>query len=83
MGSYSEHVVRVKNLAGYQYRVVVRDGFRLIQEEVDGPKLMAMLSRETLIDAQGDVIAVEDVLYRLDNAGEGYEVMFGLRERVA
>ena len=63
--------------------VVVRDGLRQIEEDVDGPKLMAMLSRETLIDAQGEVIAVEDVLYQLDNEGDGYEVMFGLRERVA
>jgi len=57
------------------YRIVIEDKFTRIDEEVDSPKLMAMLSKSYLVGT-----TVDDVLNRLDEAKVGYEMTVSLQE---
>ncbi len=57
------------------YRIVIDDKFTRIDEEVDSPKLMAMLSKKYLVGT-----TVDDVLNRLDKAKAGYEMTVSLQE---
>ena len=62
-----ERRVRIQRVSGAHFHVLVRDGVRLIDENVDAPKLMAMLKRLDMVNTRGEAVAAEDVLYRLDS----------------
>jgi hypothetical protein len=64
----------IKKIDEDRYHFTLQDRFRLIDEEIDGPKLMAMLGREQLIGT-----TVDDVLARLDPAEIGFEIAVNLR----
>jgi len=67
---------RIKKIdAEDHYRIVIEDKFTRIDEEVDSPKLMAMLSKKYLVGT-----TVDDVLNRLDEAKVGYEMTVSLQE---
>ncbi|HZZ14491.1 MAG TPA: hypothetical protein VFE08_00865 [Candidatus Sulfotelmatobacter sp.] len=83
MAETTDHSARITKTDGDRYHLVLRDGFRQIDEEIDGPKLMAMLGRETLVNTRGEIVAVGDVLFRMDNEPAGYEIVIGVRERAA
>ncbi len=57
------------------YRIVIDDKFTRIDEEVDSPKLMSMLSKKYLVGT-----TIDDVLNRLDEAKVGYEMTVSLQE---
>jgi len=61
---------------GDYYHLVIHGEFTHINEEVDGPKLLAILSKEKLIG-----MTLADVLSLLDVANPGYEMAVGLQER--
>ena len=50
MTELTDHTAKITKNAGDRYHFVIRDGFREIDEDIDGPKLLAMLGRETLIN---------------------------------
>jgi hypothetical protein len=68
---------RIKKIDdGDHYHLVIHGEFTHIDEEVDGPKLLAILSKEKLIG-----MTLADVLSLLDVANPGYEMAVSLQER--
>jgi hypothetical protein len=47
------------------YHFVLRSKFRQIDELIDGPKLTAMLERESLVDLSGRPVSAQSILSRL------------------
>ena len=79
----TDHSAKITKTEGDRFHVIIQDGFRQIDEEIDGPKLLAMLGRETLINSKGESVGAEDVLYRLDSEPAGYVIVIGVKERAA
>jgi hypothetical protein len=83
MSELPDHAARVTKTGDDQYRLIIRDGFRQIDEDIDGPKLLAMLGRETLVNTRGEVLPAGEVLFHFDNQKVGEEITIGLVERAA
>lgn len=63
----SDSAVRITNIGKYRYHIVVKDGSRSIDKEIDGGELRDMLRKERLVE-----FTAADVLYFLDNGQVGF-----------
>jgi hypothetical protein len=80
---FNSSYARIKKVGDDSYTITVRDGFRQIDEDVDGPKLMGMLTRESLVNEKGEPVSATDILNRFDRESVGHEMTVSLVERVA
>jgi hypothetical protein len=67
LDSISDPVVRITNVGKYRYHLVLRDGSRWIDEEVDREELMDTLKKERLVE-----FTARDVVYFMDNGEAGF-----------
>jgi hypothetical protein len=67
MASISDPVVRITNIGKHRYHIVIKDGFRWIDEEIDRGELMDTLRKERLVE-----FTAGDVVYFLDNGEVGF-----------
>jgi hypothetical protein len=82
MQSHSSYA-RIEKVRADLYHFVVEDRFRHIDELIDDPKLLAMLSRESLVNENGEPISAVEIVNQLDYAAIGYVVTVSLVQRVA
>ena len=76
-----DHTVKIIKTGPDHYRYLLRDGFRQIEEEnIDGPKLLAMLGNEMLINSKNEALDPNEVLFHFDNHPVGYEVVIGVKK---
>ena len=61
MNSIFGSAVRITNLGKYRYHIIVKDGSRLIDEQINGLELIDMLRKERLVE-----FTASDVLYFLE-----------------
>ena len=54
-----------------------------LDEELDRSQLLAILKAETLLDLKAREVSAVDVLFRLDYEAEGYEIVIGVKPRIA
>jgi len=73
------HFVKITRVKDGKYHFVIQDGDRRIEEELDGPKLLARLGRVTLLNTRGKAVAPEDLRYRLDSEKVGFEIVIGVK----
>jgi hypothetical protein len=66
-----DHSIRIVKTDDGRYHITVNDDFKVIHEDIDGPKLLAMLERETLLNTKGEVIDIREVLFHFDNQPVG------------
>jgi hypothetical protein len=83
MAELMNHFAEITKNNGEQYHLVIRDGFRQIDESLNAVQLLAMLKRERLVNTRGEVVEAEDILFRLDRESVGYEIVIGVEERAA
>jgi hypothetical protein len=67
MDSVFDPVVRITYVGRFRYHIVVKDGSRWIDEEIDRGELMDMLRKERLVE-----FTAGDVVYFLDNGEVGF-----------
>ena len=73
------HFVKISRTQDGAYHLVIQDGDRRIEEEIDGAKLLARLGRVTLLNTRGKAVAPEDLRDRLDSEKVGFEIVIGVK----
>jgi len=73
------HFVKITRTQDGAYHLVIQDGDRRVEEEIDGPKLLARLGRVTLLNTRGKAVAPEDLRDRLDSEKAGFEIVIGVK----
>jgi hypothetical protein len=73
------HFVKITRTRDGAYHLVIQDGDRRIEEEIDGPKLVAKLGRVILLNTKGKAVAPEDLRHRLDSEKAGFEIVIGIK----
>lgn len=81
MTNFADHFAEITRLDNQRYRLVIRDGFRHIDETVNGVQLLGMLAKETLVNTRGEVIDAQEMLYHLDTQPAGDKVVIGVKKR--
>jgi hypothetical protein len=80
---FTSSYARIKKVGDDFFTLTIRDRFRQIDEEIDGPKLLAMLARESVVNEKGEPISPTDILSRFDLESVSHEITVSLIERVA
>jgi hypothetical protein len=65
-----------------RFHFVLKDRFRQIDELVDDVKLLGLLARESLTDADGDPVSAEAVVHRAEALNIGQEITVSVVQRV-
>jgi hypothetical protein len=69
MDYISDPVLRITYVGKYRYHIVIKDGSRWIDEEIDRGELMDSLRNERLVE-----FTAGDVVYFLDNGEVGFKL---------
>jgi hypothetical protein len=75
--------LRILKIAADSYHFMLRTKFRQIDELIDGPKLIAMLGKESLVDSNGQSVSAAKVLEAVDALPIGQGLDLSVVERVA
>ena len=60
------HTALITKADADHYHLIVRDGSRTIEEDIDAPKLLAMLGNDVLVNRKGEVVNPHAVLFYFD-----------------
>jgi hypothetical protein len=77
--SMIRHFVKITRIKDGQYHLLIEDGDRRIEEEIDRPKLLAKLRRVTLLNTRGKAVPADDLCHRLDSEKTGFEIVIGIK----
>lgn len=80
---YISSTAHITKEAADRFHFVLEDRFRQIDELVDDVKLLALLARESLTDANGEPVSAEAVVDRADALNVGQEITVSAVQRVA
>jgi hypothetical protein len=83
MAEFTDHFAELTRIDNQRYHLVIRDGFRHIDETINGVQLLGMLTKETLINTREEVIDAQEMLYHLETQPAGDKVVIGVKERIA
>lgn len=74
----TERAARIRKIGVDKYHLTLQDGSKQLDEEMDGPMLIAMLGPETLLNAGDEVVGIEEILANFHNQPIGEVVSFAL-----
>jgi hypothetical protein len=82
MARFYRSSLRIEKITADSYHYILKGEFRQIDELVDGPKLLAMLGRESVVDSNGQPLAAAKVFELVDALPIGQGIDLEVVERV-
>ena len=74
-----DHTAQITKTAD-RYHLVVRNGVTTTEEDIDGPKLLAMIGKDVLVNRKGEVVNSQAVLLYFDKQPVG-KIVIGINRR--
>ena len=75
-----DHTAQITKTNVDRYHLIVRDGVTTIEEDIDGPKLLAMIGNDVLVNGKGEVVTSQAVLLYFDKQPVG-KIVIGMQPK--